>query len=172
VSRVDLEAREPRDAVAWGDERQPYKKKILHPYRSLQTDESFLFHLNSESWTGEMSESASQQPIALPGFGKPLQHLPQWRFGDKPPQRFPHAIADHFASDGVTVRERRMLEFISQITDKPDWERKVFDESIVEKWREEACVHHEDLEDVFLSSRMFHYVRLFISSKSNRAIVA
>lgn len=52
-----------------------------------------------------------------------------------------------------------MLTFISQITDKAEWDRKVFDESIVSKWREEA---NRQLwgaeEDVVLSQRMFDFV--------------
>lgn len=52
------------------------------------------------------------------------------------------------------------MEFVNQITDKPDWERKVFDESIVAKWKEEAksveLPGHEG--DVFLSDKMFDNV--------------
>lgn len=31
-----------------------------------------------------------------------------------------------------------MLAFVNHITDKPEWTRKVHDESIVAKWRKEA----------------------------------
>jgi hypothetical protein len=55
--------------------------------------------------------------ICLPGFGRPLEYLPIWRRYDEEWLRFPHAIADALASEGVTLRERRMLEFINQITD-------------------------------------------------------
>ena len=55
--------------------------------------------------------------ICLPGFGLDLMHLPDWNRSDEEWNRFPHAIADALASNGVTIRERRMLEFISQITD-------------------------------------------------------
>lgn len=51
--------------------------------------------------------------IRLPGFGLEVDFLPDWKLGE----RFPHAIADSLASEGVTIRERRMLEFITQITD-------------------------------------------------------
>lgn len=38
----------------------------------------------------------------------------------------------------VTVRERVIIAVTAALKDKPDWERKVFDESIVSKWRSEA----------------------------------
>jgi len=51
-----------------------------------------------------------------------------------------------------------MLDFISRISDKPEWERKVFDEEIVEKWRAEGCVRNEAIRDDILSKRMFDFV--------------
>jgi hypothetical protein len=57
--------------------------------------------------------------IRLPGFGKEVTYLPDpvWDRGAEEWERFPHAIADALASSGVTLRERRMLEFVNQITD-------------------------------------------------------
>jgi hypothetical protein len=40
--------------------------------------------------------------------------------------------------DLMTVRERCMLFFINNITDKPEWYSKVHDKSIVVKWKQEA----------------------------------
>jgi hypothetical protein len=97
--------------------------------------------------------------IRLPGFGLPVQHLPTYSTSNPEElERFPHAIADYLASTGVTVRERRMLEFINTISDKPDWDRKVFDEEIVSKYRAEACVYKEEIGDEMLSQEMFDYV--------------
>lgn len=96
--------------------------------------------------------------VQLPGFGLPVDHMPKWSREETITQRYPHAIADFYASDGVTVRERRMLEFINQISDKPEWERKVLDEEIVAKWRAEGCVRSEELKDEILSEKMFDYV--------------
>ncbi|KAE8308479.1 hypothetical protein BDV41DRAFT_581455 [Aspergillus transmontanensis] len=99
--------------------------------------------------------------VVLPGFGKTLNnHLPPIeKEGPSKGQRlrFPHALCDNCYSDGVSVRERRMLDFINKITDKPEWARKVFDEDIVSKWRSEACVHSEELNDDYLSAAMFDY---------------
>jgi hypothetical protein len=122
--------------------------------------------------------SAPTQRVLRPGFGLPLNYLPKWHDprDDRPDEelesdssesdmsdqtvrdRFPHPIADRYASRGVTRRERRMLNFINQISDKPGWERKVFEESIVEKWRTEACKFDENLEDYYLSAEMFDFV--------------
>jgi hypothetical protein len=99
--------------------------------------------------------------VQLPGFGLPVQHLPLYSKGNPEKcQRFPHAIADYLASKGVTLRERRMLDFIDKISDKPEWERKVFDENIVSKYRAEACVYADDIGDEILSEQMFDYVSL------------
>ncbi|PYH93370.1 hypothetical protein BO71DRAFT_381653 [Aspergillus ellipticus CBS 707.79] len=103
-----------------------------------------------------------QDRIELPGFGQLLDvDLPIIEKRDNEfkgqRRRFPHAIRDTCHSGGVSVRERRMLEFIDQITDKPEWDRKVFDENIVNKWQKEACVHREDLKDEYHSAAMFEY---------------
>lgn len=98
--------------------------------------------------------------VQLPGLGRPINDFPTETEDEDEDKRlrFPHAIADNCDSEGITVRERRMLDFINNITDKPEWERKVFDEAIVAKWREEGCVWSESLDDVYLSSAMFDYV--------------
>ena len=95
---------------------------------------------------------------SLPGFGQPLKtNLPVVDSqGER--RRFPHAISDTCNSVGISVRERRMLEFINQITDKPEWDRKVFDDGIVRKWRGEACVWSAELREKYLSEAMFDYV--------------
>ncbi|KAK3654141.1 hypothetical protein LTR56_004195 [Elasticomyces elasticus] len=77
--------------------------------------------------------------LQLPGLGLPLDAMPKWRGTRNKSERFPHAIADFFSVDGVTRREQRMLDFINQITDKPQWWEKVRDEEILSRWRIEAC---------------------------------
>ena len=87
-----------------------------------------------------------EEPIKLPGFGLPLTSYPSGEFdhhNDGRRARFPHAIADKCQSYGIMLGERRMMEFINQITDKKDWDKKVFDEEIVTKWRDEADVLDE-----------------------------
>ncbi|KAF2711822.1 hypothetical protein K504DRAFT_465561 [Pleomassaria siparia CBS 279.74] len=95
--------------------------------------------------------------IVLPGFGLPIDALSKWARNGKQ-DRLPHAIADYFASAGITGRERRMLQFMSQITDKPAWNTKVFHKDIIAKWRNEAVRWDGTLPekgDWWLSEKMF-----------------
>ncbi|RYP70269.1 hypothetical protein DL771_005572 [Monosporascus sp. 5C6A] len=84
--------------------------------------------------------------VKLPGFGLPLKEMPERttkgavaKGGASTDIRLPHAIADWCRSSGVTVYEQNMLDFMSQITDKPSWDDKVFDERIVNKWLQETA---------------------------------
>ena len=45
----------------------------------------------------------------------------------------------------LTAREYVMIEFMSNVTDKPDWDKKVFDEIIVGRWRTEAMKSGRDM---------------------------
>ncbi|KAI8949348.1 hypothetical protein F4801DRAFT_591217 [Xylaria longipes] len=98
----------------------------------------------------------SSRRLKLPGFGMPLTQLPE--LGEK---YFMHALWDEwrFLSAGLKLREVRMMEFMNQITDKPEWERKVFDEEIVNRWREEAMgprAEEMNLDgDVYMTEKMF-----------------
>lgn len=51
-----------------------------------------------------------------------------------------------------------MLDFVNQITDKPDWHKKVFDEQIVQKWKDEGVRFDDTLHDLYLSEKMFEVV--------------
>ncbi|KAK4443544.1 hypothetical protein QBC34DRAFT_416930 [Podospora aff. communis PSN243] len=74
----------------------------------------------------------------FPGFGLPVESVPKW-------DESTHShLSSPWSSSGVTLREQRMMSFINTITDKPDWETKVFDDKIVAKWREEAKVGPDD----------------------------
>ncbi|KAI0466334.1 hypothetical protein F4859DRAFT_507430 [Xylaria cf. heliscus] len=95
----------------------------------------------------------SLRRLELPGFGMPLTQLPE--LGGK---YFMHALWEgwRFESVGLKLREVRMMEFMNQVTDKPEWERKVFDEEIVNRWRAEAMGQEADLDgDVYMTDKMF-----------------
>ena len=47
-----------------------------------------------------------------------------------------------------------MLSLMNTLTDKPDWGRKVFDEGITKKWRQEAKENRE----LDISERMLDWV--------------
>ena len=99
--------------------------------------------------------SPGTTPLCVPGFGMPVDK-------DVNPT-FPSALLADWWTFGVTVREKRMMAFINEVTDKPEWERKVFDEGIVAKWREEASARPEELNgDVVLSNEMFNFVGLLL----------
>ncbi|KXX80377.1 hypothetical protein MMYC01_203273 [Madurella mycetomatis] len=102
---------------------------------------------------------ASLPKNMFPGLGLPVEHL-----GDK---AFPLAVDRSWASNGVTLREKRMLDFIGKITDKPGWEVKVFDQDIVSRWRAEADVRLPEFDgDVYLSQDMFNFCIAELRDKS------
>ncbi|KAL1405734.1 hypothetical protein Q8F55_007404 [Vanrija albida] len=83
--------------------------------------------------------ATTQTPAQRPGLGLPLD---AYLKASVAKGQFPPAVAHDFEqsqwqSNSVPTRERAMLWFISEITDKEGWERKVFDEAIVAKWRAE-----------------------------------
>ncbi|KAK7431822.1 hypothetical protein QQZ08_001763 [Neonectria magnoliae] len=86
-----------------------------------------------------MSDSKTDQlktgdgGLCLPGFGLPV--------GYRPDHAFPILIGDldrDWSAVTLTIREVCMLKLMNDITDKPDWSRKVNDPEIVAKWRKEA----------------------------------
>lgn len=101
--------------------------------------------------------------LKLPGFGSRLTQVPEHVVNF-----FMHALweASCFESTGLKLREVRMMEFMNQITDKPEWERKVFDEEIVNRWREEAMgpgAKEINLDgDVYMTEKMFDNVSRLI----------
>ncbi|KAK5685098.1 hypothetical protein LTS10_003173 [Elasticomyces elasticus] len=75
-------------------------------------------------------------------------------------KRCPNAVEDWWGTP-ITVRERKMIAFISAITDKPDWQEKIFASGVTEKWqRELAEQEHRSASPEFdscFSGKMFVY---------------
>jgi hypothetical protein len=72
----------------------------------------------------------------LPGYGLRYDH-----FGDDAGAEDLAASLSavmQWTHDVLTIRERCMLYVIDRLTDKVEWERKVNDEEVVAKWRQEA----------------------------------
>lgn len=67
----------------------------------------------------------------LPGIDLPLQQESGLRTEGDDATWYEHALP-------LTVRERVMLDIMAALKNKTDWERKVFDDTIVEKWQNEA----------------------------------
>lgn len=59
---------------------------------------------------------------------------------------YPIGVPESSGSESaiLPVREVAMMMFMDKITDKPRWYEKVFDEAIVQKWREEVRQKPED----------------------------
>jgi hypothetical protein len=105
--------------------------------------------------------------VSLPGFGPPVNYMVE---RDQTPDyssedvrwtinRCPNALQE-WAPEPLTVRERTMMQLINALTDKPDWRRKVFDETILAKWRAEAVT----AEGQGFTEKMFDYVSLHVTS--------
>jgi hypothetical protein len=86
----------------------------------------------------------------FPGLGLPIEF--------EKTALVPLAVDGSWLSWGIALREMRMLDFIGQITDKPGWEHKVFDEEIVSRWRAETDARPLVDGDVYLSKPMFDFV--------------
>lgn len=94
----------------------------------------------------------------LPGFGL---HYQNW--GPDPKQYAKKLSAVVSWTHAVmTVRERCMLFFVDQISDKPDWTRKIHDEGIVAKWKQE--VRDMDWSKVIEGGDMSEQMVAFVSS--------
>ena len=72
-------------------------------------------------------------PLQVPGFGLAVNY----ELDTNKYHYFCHGM-NEFHNDRLVAREIAMLALMDAITDKPRWHEKIFDESIVEKWRAEA----------------------------------
>jgi hypothetical protein len=81
---------------------------------------------------------------SYPGLGFPLRHYDQ-----REQELYPigaHAQCSGADSLPLMVRELAMMDVMDKISDKPDWHKKVFDDSIVAKWQKEALsIPNEEL---------------------------
>lgn len=80
----------------------------------------------------DVSVHSSQK---LPGLGLPLGYMPPKH------DRFPVLIGDpeqDWPAATLLIREVCMLNFVEDITNKPDWRWKARDPDITAKWKAEA----------------------------------
>ncbi|KAF5383181.1 hypothetical protein D9615_005038 [Tricholomella constricta] len=86
----------------------------------------------------------SDSRFSLPGFGLPLNFVPPKDGQGQDRKLFRNALNEKDLEDGwvqlplTTLREFTMLRLMNEITDKPDWHKKIADEAIAAKWRAEA----------------------------------
>lgn len=85
-------------------------------------------------------DEKSVDNVAPPSIGLPVSQLSSLPTeGDHDHCWFVHALP-------LTVRERVMMAVMAALKDKQDWEREVFDELIVNRWRAEALTTHNTME--------------------------
>jgi len=72
-----------------------------------------------------------------PGFGLPLRHRNDHGSDDFYPIGA-HGSNYAATSEPISVREVAMMDIMEKLTDKPDWQKKVFNEQIITKWGNEA----------------------------------
>ncbi|KAI1443891.1 hypothetical protein F5Y02DRAFT_419591 [Annulohypoxylon stygium] len=102
-------------------------------------------------------EDANTERNVFPGFGLPVERKRNERFSVR--NGFDHPYILYAAGPRLTNREIRMMEFMNQITDKPNWVEDIFDNSIVDVWQKEVNSMPTDKckGDVFFSKDMFDY---------------
>ncbi|KAI0386982.1 hypothetical protein F5Y04DRAFT_275437 [Hypomontagnella monticulosa] len=100
----------------------------------------------------DRGQSQSQSLSLSPDLGLPLEH-------EQPYMKFSYSDMQNcsvgFESKGLTQREIRMMDFMNRVTDKPSWEEKIFDSSIVSEWLEEgrsASTNYLDGDEFFSKS--------------------
>ena len=74
----------------------------------------------------------------------------------------PNAVID-WGGRPMTLQERATIMFIGELTKKPNWQHKVFDEVIVAKWHSEVVG-----EELDFSEPMFKFVITVTSSVRSR----
>jgi hypothetical protein len=95
-----------------------------------------------------------------PGVNLPLRHVKQkgqagidfYRCGSF------HGAAGCL-SELIQVREVLMMMLMDALTDKPNWYEKVFDDTIVAKWRNEAVAHpEEDMYEEVVAGKQYRTI--------------
>jgi hypothetical protein len=86
-------------------------------------------------------DNSGQRPLSVPGFGG--RSLYEELGVD---DRFADAVSGWEQRPALTAPEMAMLQLMSDLTDKRDWNIDVFNDDIVAKWREETFKAQEDAE--------------------------
>lgn len=120
------------------------------------------------------SKSTRSDGRNLLGYDSPVNSSAADLFGlsgDRGRPRFPNAIQDWSAKPRM-LKERSMIALMGELSDKPEWSRKILDEEIVKKWRNEAMeMAKNQAEERKVTEKMFDFVstvlfgKLLMSSK-------
>lgn len=90
-----------------------------------------------------------------PGLGLDLRFVPKDDRGFHPIGA--HGSCRASNSDVLPVRELAMMSVMDRLTDKPDWHKKVFDEGILSKWRQEAMTIPDEQFHILATRGKSHY---------------
>ncbi|KAH8886347.1 hypothetical protein GQ53DRAFT_727710 [Thozetella sp. PMI_491] len=77
----------------------------------------------------------NKHPNKYPGAGFSVRH---WNYHDRKYPIGAHYNCSGTSSDLLAIREVAMMALVDKLTDKSNWQEKVYDDTIVAKWREEA----------------------------------
>ncbi|KAJ2915553.1 hypothetical protein MD484_g4880, partial [Candolleomyces efflorescens] len=95
------------------------------------------------------------------GNGYSYNHVPKRSDAEYRGEPYPNALVQVGQDGGVlsplTLRELTMLRFMNKVTDKPEWTTKVFDETIIAKWKEESVNLSDASTSTEISEQMFSY---------------
>ena len=111
--------------------------------------------VSTEDSSSDSSDGDDDIPVQLPGFGYSISSMPYTVYYQdarrrriRRRMRFPTAVIWEDRSEeeimAITFREIVMLRIMNELTDKPEWSRKIFDEKIAKKWRDEALSAQSD----------------------------
>ncbi|CAP99467.1 hypothetical protein EN45_006330 [Penicillium chrysogenum] len=99
------------------------------------------------------SKAEKDSRFALPGFNRPLDFAPMEKnvYGVESRSMFPSALDDRDIQAGyvdlpvLTLREMSMVEVMEDLTDIPEWWKKVFEPDTQEKWKKDALNSDKDI---------------------------
>ncbi|CAI7647214.1 unnamed protein product [Penicillium discolor] len=99
------------------------------------------------------SKAGKDYRFALPGFNRPLDFAPMEKniYGVESRSMFPSALDDRDIQAGhvdlpvLTLREMHMVEFMEDLTDIPEWWKKIFEPATQDKWKKAAMNSGKDI---------------------------
>ncbi|RBA11058.1 hypothetical protein FPRO05_04231 [Fusarium proliferatum] len=108
-------------------------------YNTFSYSELVLMLKRAKYLSGNVPNNEDQVDFIVrkPGLGLPLGHMPDQE------DRFPLLFMEDNYENGwraatLLIRESCMLKLVNELSDKPEWWRKVQDEAISSKWKKEA----------------------------------
>lgn len=85
------------------------------------------------------NNTSSQAPLRVPGHGLPVDFEVFDGIGPHTEiSGFSHGFSQWIQDRRNTIKELAMIRIMDHLTDKLDWDRKVFDEKVMLKWKLEA----------------------------------